>query len=504
MKRRTFLAGAGALTAAPVLHALAGTTSGPYARAVRDLAAADGWYADYLSSLWEAAPQGSVVETLADARGMLPDLRATADLRAFDPDAFNGMGGLRGSKGGYFETGPFDALVAPYFLLFAVDSTGIEDVDSPVLIDAGGAENPAVWFSTDNDERMWNVDAGKRNQFANEQGRPMVVGLLVNGKKSEIWVDGIKTAIGVEFGAEPLAQLRLLNDRSSERPLEGAALPPLIYKGVPADAVVSAMFETIMSAAGIALPHSAFRLLGRSNPLPARRVQGIAFDGTDYYLADSFEIYRLTRDGDTYTVTFSREVRDDAPEGKRQINGLDVHGGFLWAGINNFNREPRRGWLAQYRLSDLSLVGVHELDPWWNEGGAWRESDAGDEYWAIYHDVPRAARYAWDGERLEKIDDYLLPIAEGRTDTKGQRGLYQSAQWLGDMLITQTHVNNGTPMTHFHRWTGEGFEAAGESFAFTNNLGQGLHWETEGEVMLFACRSVNGPQTIVRAAYEGI
>lgn len=445
------------------------------------------------------------ITTVSDRLGNLPALSGELDL---DEAAFGGLGGLRGATGKGMNAGPFAAIPAPYFALFVVD-LDVEPGLNPVVLDGatGQSRDFIVWFDTNTETgafNMWNANGGTRAEFANALSGQMVIGILVNGTTSEVWINGVKTTTGVNFGSNSLNSLRFLNHNSADQPFEGAALPPLIYKGVPSDAAIERMMLAVMRATSTPKPFSAFKLLGRSNPIPVQRLQGIACDQTYVYLSDSYDIHRLTRGGNHYDLVDSHDTRAEGPQNRTQINGLDIHGGYLWVGANNYPQEPRLGWVLQYDLADMSYVATHELDGYHNEGGAWHDVGNGPEYWAIYHDWPHASRYAWDGTNLTKIGDYLLPIAEGRTNEDGQRGLYQSAQWLGDMLITQTHLNNGTPMTHFHRWTGSGFEAVRESFAFTHNLGQGLFWEKPGEVMLFACRSIGGPQTIVRAAYTGV
>ena len=98
MKRRSFLIGAGALTAAPVFHALNdATASAEEGRVVRDPAAADGWHADYSLACGRTGAPSRTIDDLGDTRGTLPTCGQPV---LFNPDAF---GGLRGCAGGYLH-----------------------------------------------------------------------------------------------------------------------------------------------------------------------------------------------------------------------------------------------------------------------------------------------------------------------------------------------------------------------------------------------------------------
>lgn len=239
--------------------------------------------------------------------------------------------------------------------------------------------------------------------------------------------------------------------------------------------------------------------------------QGVAFDGTHYYFSTSTEIFKYTRSGNVYTLVDSHDYSAEWPVGTTQINGLNVDGGFLWAGSNNYAGGTHAGNIIKIDPSDLSYVDDYSVGANYNEGGAWHDVGSGNEFWAVAVDLATVRRYSADFTTL--VGSYTLPFVEGQSVSGSTRGLYQGACWLSSggnhYLLAQTHSVNPDNQTHIYQWNGTGFTAIQVINGLSVDAGQGLAWETEGSVILFAERggsSSGSPlvdQTILRASFTG-
>lgn len=252
-------------------------------------------------------------------------------------------------------------------------------------------------------------------------------------------------------------------------------------------------------------PPYEFSLISRSADLGTGNSQGVAYDGTYYYYTADNSIYKYTRSGSTYTLVTSRDCSGDNPTAKTQINGMHYYNGSLWIGANNFAipfPDPHLGWILEYNPSTLTLINAYSVKNHVSEGGAWKDVGNGDEFWAVYSDWDYVSRYKIVGSVWTHQADYQLPLVEGQTHIASVRGLYQGATWYNDILIVQTHAVNPDTETHFYKWSGASFRPIEAIPSLGDNVGQGLHWETEGSVMLFAERDPGGAgQTIIRANF---
>lgn len=227
----------------------------------------------------------------------------------------------------------------------------------------------------------------------------------------------------------------------------------------------------------------------------------MAYDGTYYYYSDSFTLYKYTRDAETnaYTLVDSHDTTaDSTPADIEQINGLTFYNGYLWVGASNFQNSPQKGYILKYDPSTLAHVATYETEAHWCEGGAWKDVGNGDEFWAVYHEWPYVSRYRITAGAFDLVGNYLLPWVAGQTTY-----LSQSAVWLGNLFIVQNHgyriVEPAT--TDVYRWNGSGMDAVQKIPRLSEAAGQGIHWEVEGSVLLFAERNgVNG-NAIVRATW---
>lgn len=257
---------------------------------------------------------------------------------------------------------------------------------------------------------------------------------------------------------------------------------------------------------GLALPR--LTLIHESADLTTANGQGVAFDGTHYYTNDGSRTFsgsrlrKFTRNGGTYTQVVSVNLLGALPTEIRQVNSIDYHGGKLWLGASNFvtvPSDPAASWIVEVDPADLNVVDIYELEEVaYSEGGVWKNVGSGDEFWAIFHDTKFVSRYRLIDGAMVKQAEYNLPLIP---DAEGSGALNQGAQWLGNQLWTQLHNQHSQTGTYIHKWTGSGFIGVGfiPALGSPDEAGQGLHWETEGEVMLFAVRGTDTLR-ILRAA----
>jgi hypothetical protein len=211
-------------------------------------------------------------------------------------------------------------------------------------------------------------------------------------------------------------------------------------------------------------------------------MQGVAYDGIDYYVSNATHIRRLSYDAPTNVYTITETVAISQPSGATQINHMDYYDGYLWVGCSNFPNTPKESWLLKIDPYDLSVASTYELDEeYWSEGGAWKDVGDGPEFWNVFTDWDRISRYKFVSGVWTKVNDYLLPLIE---DDYSANDAYQGAAWIGNILITTTHSARSTTEIHYHRWTGTGFDALNKQTSPNSRAGQGLHLFDDSTLLL--------------------
>lgn len=245
-------------------------------------------------------------------------------------------------------------------------------------------------------------------------------------------------------------------------------------------------------------------LLSTGTGMGTGNAQGVAFDGTYYYWTADNYLRKYTRSGDNYTLVASKDCTLDAPTAKTQLDNIDYYGGYLWVGANDFGATGsiKNGWIIKYDTS-FNMIEYFPTLNHWCECGVWKDVGDGEELWVLYSDYDHCSRYKKISGIWTHINDYLLPFVIGQTHMINLRGLYQGALWYGDYLICQTHMINTDTETHVYKWNGNGFDGVERYRALTGNTGQGIAWESYGNVMLFAERGIGGAtqQRILRAQF---
>ncbi|WP_421359971.1 hypothetical protein [Agrobacterium rosae] len=468
---------------------------------ILDLAQLDGWKAIYDPTnpntrvIRDSNGAAYIVE-IRDGLGNLPPLvQPTASSQPeFVSGGFGALDAVNGATGKVLATASFPTLPQPNCVMAigkAIDRSGVPRiVDSPL----GGRHLIGLY------ESKWCVWANSYVSSGPSDGNPHLFDGVFDGAASSLSIDGGVVAKG-NAGADSLGSLSFGGKvgGSSAGFWKGPMSVVAIHDN-PTDEIRGRMAALLMDLAGIT--PSRFSLLDKSAGLSVPNCQAVAFDGSFYYVSTSEYLYKYTRTAaGVYNLVASRNVAGDTPTGKTQINGLNYFNGYLWAGANNWQGSPKKGWVMKFNPSDLSHVASYEVAAHYAEGGAWKDVGSGPEFWSIYTDYDHVTRHRFNGTAFEQVGEYLLPLAEGQSATNL---LYQSAAWIGDTFIT-SRKPNPTPEIHFHKWTGSGFDAEFRQPGFaveasTDQL-QGLHWEVEGQIMAIALRGAS--QRIIRASYLG-
>ncbi len=238
--------------------------------------------------------------------------------------------------------------------------------------------------------------------------------------------------------------------------------------------------------------------------------QGVAtIDGVTFWVAagtpplidpDNAYLYKYTRSGQTYSLVSSRDTSGDWPAGMTQINSLHLHQGVLYAGGNNYNTTPRKGWILEFDPDDLSHIATHAVEDHWSEGGAWRPNlSAGeleDEFWSCYADptstgpdVFQVSRYS---AAFAHLANYELPI-----DYDSGSLFHEGLVWRGNLLFSMIHEGTTPLLAEIFAWdpTAEAFRLLQRLRPPTDECTQGLCLAADQRTMWWAERYHGGSPT---------
>lgn len=471
---------------------------------ILDLAVLDGWKAIYdptNPNTRTLRSSGGVdyVTKLEDGLGNLPPLtQATAASQpVFVPGGFGSLDAVMGATSKIMATVAFTNLPQPNSVMVLGKSSDRSGL--PRLVDSPLGGRHLIGAYQDGSWSKWCIWADQYVMSGPSDAEAHLFEGVFSGASSTLSIDGGVVATG-NPGNDGLGSLSYGGKvGGSAAGFWKGPMSVIAIHDNPTDAVRARMSSLLMELAGIS--PSRFSLLDKSAGFGTDNCQAVAFDGTYYYFSTSEYLYKFTRNAaGVYTKVLSRKVSGDTPTNKTQINGLNLFGGYLWAGANNWQGSSKKGWVMKFNPSDLTHVASYEVAPYYAEGGAWKDVGDGPEYWSIYTDYDRVTRHRFNGSVLEQVGEYVLPLVEGQGSTNL---LYQGASWLGDTFITVRKPNPNSEI-HFHRWNGSGFDAECRQLGFgvegAADQMQGLHWEVEGETMLFALRGAS--QKIIRAAYK--
>jgi hypothetical protein len=229
----------------------------------------------------------------------------------------------------------------------------------------------------------------------------------------------------------------------------------------------------------------AFNFIERSGNVKA--YQGVAFDGTAYYVTMEAtvgtQMWTLLKYDVNWNLVGSRDMGADGAAGHTQINGLYYDSGTdkLYVCANNYSDTPHHGWVFEVSPYDLSLITYHDLGTKWSEavfawGGYWWEVNASA------HEI-RQFNSSWT-----LVNTHALPD----TDPGGE--YWQAIFVIDDVFYVNHHDAVANPLRAYE-WNGSGFTAAATSATRpSTECTQGVYFD--GTYLYWAERISFGPPQV--------
>lgn len=198
--------------------------------------------------------------------------------------------------------------------------------------------------------------------------------------------------------------------------------------------------------------------------------QGIATDGTNLWANDGNTLSKYDMSG-TSLLNHTNAHQDGT--NMEQINGMNYKDGLLYIGSNNYNNEPKLGYIKIFNATTLAYVEEHQVLAHWSEGGAWHDG----YFWAVYTDWMYVSQYndAWVHQ-----DDYELTY----TFSSGTN-FYQGAAWKNGYMYVNTHEGTAPTTCDIYYWTGTGFDEYFRLQPPTNWAHQGIHFDPTNDTELW-------------------
>jgi hypothetical protein len=295
-----------------------------------------------------------------------------------------------------------------------------------------------------------------------------------SGANHSIWINGFAQTLDVDGTSNFTGNgAKELGRRSaSTQHFGGEIFDVIIYDRTLTDAEADRVYAHL----GYGGSDHEFKIFEQSNPLPTSgNGQGVAYDGTDYYVTTTGKIYRLTKSGLTYTQADDATISSASTPGRTQLTDLDYHDSKLWLTGNTYPANPGVGWIIKVDPATLAVDAVYDTEAYQCEGCAWHDVGDGDELWVVYNNSAVVSRY---DDTLTLVGSYTLPLYDNY-------GLgYQGAFWIGDHFCTPIHRDNFPDcIIDVHRWTGTGFTAVGKFRPPTMVSGQGAFAKSDSSVV---------------------
>lgn len=152
--------------------------------------------------------------------------------------------------------------------------------------------------------------------------------------------------------------------------------------------------------------------------------QGVASDGTYLYATNSFNLYRMSKDGEVLDTRANAHL---AGTDMAQVNGICIRGDYIYLGSSNYPTIPKLGYIKVFNKTDLSYVGEYQVKNYWVEGATYYKGN----WWVVYYKWEYASRYndewVWQADYSLALHD-RMDIGGNFTDGNY---LYVTTQSIG-------------------------------------------------------------------------
>lgn len=200
--------------------------------------------------------------------------------------------------------------------------------------------------------------------------------------------------------------------------------------------------------------------------------QGVAFDGTYFYVSDSTALYKYNAAGSLQT---SRTVAGDGTD-TAHVGDIFVKDGVIYGATANYPTTPESSHIAKWNASNLSYIGEEDIV---SDSHASSLTYHDSQWWVLYYD--------------NTIITYSDAWTEGSTYTipfelEDGSYAYDGMAWVGDSLFLNPHDQMKPQASQQFYFSGTKFTHI-KDVVQPYECNQGMDWDEANERMYFIERS---------------
>lgn len=215
--------------------------------------------------------------------------------------------------------------------------------------------------------------------------------------------------------------------------------------------------------------------------------QGVAWDGTYYYVIDNTNIYKYDTSG---TLISQHSTSSDGTYGTH-IGDAFYRDGTLYVTASNYPGVPRYGTVMRYNPDTLAFIsetnlaaGTYDSAIVYGKGWWWTASDANKDI------------HRYD-ENFVLQETTSLP----EPDMTGAAHSWNGMAWVGDMLYLNPHADVYPQTMSGYHYDGQSFSYVGE-FMRPRDCTQGMFWNEATQRLVFALRASSGSDGVIETKLE--
>jgi hypothetical protein len=217
--------------------------------------------------------------------------------------------------------------------------------------------------------------------------------------------------------------------------------------------------------------------------------QGIASDGTYYYVIDNTDIYKFTLTG---SLVNSHSTSSEGTYGGHLGDCTYGFDGYLYVTASNYPTVPRLAAIMKYDPSTLTFVSETTYGEPESYNAAITAKDG--KYWTSSDDGLTIRRYS-SSFVLEQTWVLTQPVMSGAAHS------WNGIEWVGDVLYLNPHQDVNPPTMAGYYFDGSDFNYLGESIR-PANCSQGMIWDEASSNLVFVVRNSSGGDGVYKTNLE--
>jgi hypothetical protein len=192
--------------------------------------------------------------------------------------------------------------------------------------------------------------------------------------------------------------------------------------------------------------------------------QGIAWDGTHFYVTNNTHLYKYNSTG---TLQTSRDISGDGTLSK--MGGITVSGGLVYVTASNYPTTPEVGYVMTFNSSDLSYVTEYSVGVQWPGSIAEKDGD----FWLVnyFGEVQQ-----WPSNFASATNTYSLDTVSDELD---------GVEWIDNSLFVAYHENDTYPAVRQFHFTGTDFIPLRSILRPDGWSSQDIAWDSTNKRMYF-------------------